>query len=195
MPRALSGAAPAPDTGDLLLVAAGDDAAIQRLLDRWRQPLYSLLERVREPSSAADGAAEVLAELFRTAGRFDPDVPFPVWIWGIAARHVQKAPAVPLPAISAQRLRESAAARTALLRSSVAALPGTERAAFLLTRVARLPIPMVARAMGLSEGELKKRLVRAMEGLTLSLRPLLEASEDANEPIPTPPARGGAEPS
>src|SRR5712692_2052837 len=120
MPRALSGVAPAPDTGDLLLVAAGDDAAIQRLLDRWRQPLYSLFERMREPSAAVDAAAEVLAELFRTADRYDPDVPFPVWIWGIAARHAQKAPAVPMTGIAQQRLRDSASARTALLRSSVA---------------------------------------------------------------------------
>ncbi len=188
MPRALSGVAPAPDTGDLLLVAAGDDAAIQRLLDRWRQPLYSLFERMREPSAAVDAAAEVLAELFRTADRYDPDVPFPVWIWGIAARHAQKAPAVPMTGIAQQRLRDSASARTALLRSSVAALPGAERAAFLLTRVARLPIPMAARALGLTEGELKKRLLRAMEALTVSLQPILEGTEGGTEAPPTEPA-------
>jgi DNA-directed RNA polymerase specialized sigma24 family protein len=193
MPRALSGVAPAPDTGDLLLVAAGDDAAIQRLLERWRQPLYSLFERMREPSGAVDAAAEVLAELFRTADRYDPDVLFPVWIWGIAARHAQKAPAVPLPGISQQRIRDSASARTALLRSSVAALPGTERAAFLLTRVARLPMPMAARAMELTESELKKRLVRAMEGLTLSLRPILDAPDDGSDSVPAPSAGRAAE--
>jgi RNA polymerase sigma factor (sigma-70 family) len=189
----LSGEAPAPDTGDLLLVAAGDDAAVQRLLDRWRQPLYSLFERLQDPSRAMDSAAEVLAELFRTAGRFDPDVPFPAWIWGIAARHVQRKSAPPLAEISPQRLRESAGARTALLRSSVAALPGPERAAFLLTRVARLPMPVAARAMGLSETDLRRRLVRAMETLMASLRPLLETPEDATMPVPTQPAAEGPE--
>ena len=193
MARVLSGPAPAPDTGDLLLVAAGDDAAVQRLLERWRQPLYSLFERMQEPSGAVDSAAEVLGELFRTAGRFDPDVPFPAWIWGIAARHVQRNPPQPVVEISPQRLRESVAARTALLRSAVAALPGMERAAFLLTRVARLPLQTAARAMGLSETDLRRRLVRAMQSLMASLWPLLELPEDVTVPVPTEPAVEGPE--
>lgn len=188
MARVLSGPAPAPDTGDLLLVAAGDDAAVQRILERWRQPLYSLFERMQDPSAAVDSAAEVLAEVLRNAGKFDPDVPFPVWIWGIAARHVQRNAPSPLVVISPQRLRESAGARTALLRYSVAALPGTERAAFLLTRVARLPMPSAARAMGLSETDLRRRLVRAMQTLMASLWPLLETPEDATAPAPEEPA-------
>lgn len=181
MPKPLSGITPSPDSGDLLLVAAGDDAAVQRLLDRWRQPVYALFERSREPSAAADAAAEVFTALFRSAGKYDHDLPFPSHLYGLAARVIQKAPASAPITIAQQRLQDSAAARTALLRASVSALPPVERAAFLLTRVARLPLPTTASALGMSEGDLKKTIVRALESLRTPLKPLLDMPAEGAE--------------
>jgi hypothetical protein len=54
-------------------------------------------------------------------------------------------------------------------------------------------MPVAARAMGLSETDLRRRLVRAMETLMASLRPLLETPEDATMPVPTQPAAEGPE--
>jgi DNA-directed RNA polymerase specialized sigma24 family protein len=169
-----SGIAPEPDSGDLLLVAAGDDAALRRILARWRQPVFAVFERLREPSAAAEATLLTFERLVRSAGRFDPGASFPATLWGHAARVVQAQPPSEPVAVSPARLAESAGARTALQRSAIAALPAGERAAFLLTRVAHLPLPTAAAALGVGEPELRRRLVHALESLRTSLRPLLD---------------------
>jgi RNA polymerase sigma factor (sigma-70 family) len=155
-------------------VANGDDAALKRLLARWKQPVYAVFERLREPSAAAEATLQTFERLVRAAGHFDPEESFPATLWGHAARVAQEQPPAQPVSVSPARLAESAAARTALQRSAIAALPPAERAAFLLTRVARLPLPTAAAALGVSESELRRRLVRALEALRTSLHPLLE---------------------
>lgn len=172
-----SGIRPAPDSGDLLLVAAGDEAALRRLTARWRQPVYALFERMREPSAAAEATLQTFERVARTAPRFDPAGSFPEFLWGHAARVAQELPATPPVPVTPARLGESAAARTAFERSAVASLPPGERAAFLLVRIARLPLPTAADALGISDAELRRRLVRAFETLRLTLRPLLQPAE------------------
>jgi len=176
--RPLTGTAPRPDTGDLLLVAAGDAAAERRLLDRWRRPVYTVLERMLDPTPAADAAAAVFEALFRSAARFDPKASFPARLWGLVAREASRPPAAGLLTIPAARLKESAAAQVAIQRAAVAALPPGDRAAFLLARVAKQPLPVVAEALGTSEGEVRRRLVRAFESLAASLQPLLNPPEE-----------------
>jgi DNA-directed RNA polymerase specialized sigma24 family protein len=188
-----SGVAPAPDSGDLLLVAAGDDAALRRLLSRWRQPVYALFERLREPSAAAEAALQTFERLVRSAARFDPGTSFPATLWGHVADVVEDQPPVVPAVIAPARLAESAAARTALLRTAIAALPPVERAAFLLARVARLPLPTTAAALGIGESELRRRLVHALETLRESLRPLLDMGAPGEEPAEGSPVGGTAD--
>jgi DNA-directed RNA polymerase specialized sigma24 family protein len=176
-----------PDTGDLLLVSAGDAAAAQRLLERWRSRVFAVFDRSREPGDAAEAAAAVFEALFRGAGTYDPALPFIERLYRLVAREVERAPSTAVPAIPAARLKESAAARAALARAAVAALPPGERSAFLLTRVARLPLPLAAAATGASEAELRRRLVRAFTFLASSLAPLL-APAVAKEPAAEAPA-------
>lgn len=166
---------PDADSGDLLLVAAQDATAFQRLLDRWRRPVYAIFERTREPSAATETAGHVFVALYRSAGSYAVDIPFPVWLFGLVARQIQNEPPQPLVSIPPQRLTESQAAQTAYIRSAIAALPPNERAALLLTRIGRLPLPVVAKAANISEADLRKRLVNAMETLTASLEPLLQS--------------------
>lgn len=180
-----SGVAPAPDSGDLLLVATGDDAALRRILSRWSQPVYAVFERLREPSAAAEATLQTFERLVRSAPRYDPGTSFPATLWGHAARVAQGQPATEPVVVPPARLAESAAARTALQRSAIAALAPGERAAFLLARVARLPLPTAAAALGVGEPELRRRLVHALETLRGSLRPLLDpetpgAGDDAS---------------
>lgn len=177
-----SAAAYGPDPGDLLLVAAGDDAALRRLLSRWKQPVYAAFERLREPSAAAEATLLTFERLVRSAGRYEPGASFPATLWEHAARVAQELPAVEPVSVSPARLAESAAARTALQRSALAALPPAERAAFLLTRVARLPLATAAAALGTSESEVRRRLVRALETLRRSLRPLLDLGAGGADP-------------
>jgi RNA polymerase sigma factor (sigma-70 family) len=181
---ARTGAAHGPDSGDLLLVAAGDDAALKRLLARWKRPVYAAFERLREPSAAAEATLQTFERLVRSAARFDPGESFAATLWGHAARVAQDLPQTQPVFVSPVHLAESSAARTALQRSAIAALPHAERAAFLLARVARLPLPTAAAALGVSEGELRRRLVRALETLRTSLRPLLDLGAGAADPSP-----------
>jgi DNA-directed RNA polymerase specialized sigma24 family protein len=176
--RSLTGPAPLPDTGDLLLVAAGDSAAERRLLDRWRRPVYTAFERILDPTPAAEAAAAVFEALFRSAPRFDPGDSFPARLWSLVAKEVSRAPATDVPAIPAARLRESAAAQMALQRAAVAALAPGDRAAFLLARVARQPLPVVAESLGTPEAEVRRRLARAFESLSVSLQPLLNPKDE-----------------
>ena len=164
----------APDSGDLLLVAAGDSNALTRLVTRWSQPVYAFFERTREPSAATEAALATFERLVASSPRYAPDVPFPSFLWGIAAKIVQDEKNGDVLEIPAQKLAESAAARTALVRSAIAALPPAERAAFLLTRVARLSATAAAEALGVQETDVRRRLVRALDSLRTSLVPLLE---------------------
>jgi len=173
-----------PDSGDLLLVASEDSAAFLRLLVKWRGPVYAVFERTREASAATEAAAQVFERLYRTASRYSPDVPFSAWLFRLVARRLEEdSPADP-PAIPAAKLRESAAARTALLRGAVASLPSTERSAFLLTRAASLTVPASAAALETSEHDVKKSLVRAMDHLFSACQPLLAAPPAGSAAVP-----------
>ena len=158
----------------MLLVAAGDSAALTRLVTRWSQPVYAFFERTREPSAATEAALATFERLVTSSPRYAPEVPFPSFLWGIAVKIVEDGKTGDVLEIPAPKLAESAAARTALVRSAIAALPSAERAAFLLTRVARLPATAAAEALGVPETEVRRRLVRALESLRTSLVPLLE---------------------
>jgi RNA polymerase sigma factor (sigma-70 family) len=171
-----------PDSGDLLLVAAGDGAALTRLVSRWSQPVYAFFERTREPSAALEAALATFERLVANSPRYAPDVSFTSFLWGIAARIVLEEKPGEVLEIPATRLIESAAARTAFVRSAVAALPPAERAAFLLTRVVRLPTAAAGEALGIHETEVRRRLVRALDALRSSLAPLLESAAAAGTP-------------
>ncbi len=172
---------PSADAGDLLLVAAGDAAATARLLKRWRSPVYNVFEKSREPAEALEAAAAVFEKLLASAPRYDPATPFDERLWSLVAREADRAPRADVPAIPPSRLRESASARAALIRGAVGALPPGERSAFLLTRVARLSLPLAAAATGTSLGDLRRRLVRALTALSESLTPLIAPREP--EPV------------
>jgi DNA-directed RNA polymerase specialized sigma24 family protein len=161
---------------------------LRPLLERWRQPVYALYERTREPSAAVDAAAGVLAELARTpADAEDAGLDPYRLVW----RRLKDEPASPPPVVPARRLAESLGARTAMLRGAVAALPPAERALFLFTRIGGLPVEAAAKVVGVPREEARRLLVRAFDGVRAALRPLLELP--ASEPEVTPlSARGGS---
>lgn len=177
----------------MLLVAAGDSAALTRLVTRWSQPVYAFFERTREPSAATQAALATFERLVASSPRYAPDVPFSSFLWEIAVEIVQEGKTGGVLEIPAPKLAASAAARTALVRSAIAALPPAERVAFLLTRVARLPAATAAEVLGVPETEVRRRLVRALESLRTPLAPLLESpAAPAPEDEPADTSSGAA---
>ncbi len=69
-----AGREPPASADDLLrLVARGDDDAFRQLYDAIAPRVYGLILRVlRDPAQSEEVAQEVLVEVWRTAGRYDP---------------------------------------------------------------------------------------------------------------------------
>ncbi|MCL4797390.1 MAG: sigma-70 family RNA polymerase sigma factor [Bryobacteraceae bacterium] len=85
-PAAPSGWA-AGETDERLLegLCAGDEAAYETLLDRYQQPVYSLVQRlIEDQTEASDVTQEVFLKIFRNVGSFRGQSSLKTWIYRIA---------------------------------------------------------------------------------------------------------------
>lgn len=160
-----------PNSGDLLLVAAGDPAALDRLVARWKAPVYGVFARTRDAAAAAEATADVFDRLRQRASEYDPKTPADAFLHRLVAERIGRDPAVPAPSIPIATLGTSAAARHAFLRAAVASLPDSERCAFLLTRVAGLSPEQAAEAMRTTPAEVQRLVVQSLGILRAALEP------------------------
>ncbi|WP_433297475.1 ECF RNA polymerase sigma factor SigK [Actinoplanes sp. CA-030573] len=110
---AVPGPDPEPDAVALLrAVARGDERAFARLYDLVAPRVYGLVRRVlRDPAQAEEVAQEVLIEVWRLAGQFDPERGSPTaWVFTIAHRRT----------VDRARAEQAAANRT--MRAGVTAI-------------------------------------------------------------------------
>ncbi len=75
---------------DAALVAelqAGSEQAFAQLIDRYHQPLYSLIARsLQDPADASDITQEVFIKVFRSIGSFHGEASLRTWLYRIALR-------------------------------------------------------------------------------------------------------------
>ncbi len=75
---------------EAILVAAlqtGSESAFAQLIERYHQPLYSLIARsLQDPSDAADITQEVFIKVFRSIGGFHGESSLRTWLYRIALR-------------------------------------------------------------------------------------------------------------
>jgi RNA polymerase sigma-70 factor (ECF subfamily) len=69
------------------LCLAGNEKAYRELIERYKRQVFSLAMRmVRSREDAEDLTQETFVRMFKALDRYEPDRPFPAWLFTIAAR-------------------------------------------------------------------------------------------------------------
>lgn len=181
---AQAGGTPDGREDDRLLqrVAAGDQAALARIIDRHGRGLRLFAARLLGNSGdAEDVVQDVFVAAWKQAARFDPAKGrASTWLYRIAANRcidmrrrksfrafigldaMADEPADDAPAAD---MRLGARQELASVRVGLAALPERQRMALLLRAVADMDVPQIAEVMGTSAGSAEQLLVRGRRAL------------------------------
>lgn len=187
-----------PDWELLQRVAAGDAESFAPLVERHQARLIRLCERLLgDAEEARDAAQEVFLRVFRRAASFRPDGQVFTWIYRIAVNHClnrlrrrrilrffslsseddgeSETPALdPVDGAPDALARLAARERWEATRQAIDALPASQRTVLILARFEGLAYREIARTLGITEGAVESRLVRAMRRLT--------AAQESGEP-------------
>jgi RNA polymerase sigma-70 factor (ECF subfamily) len=169
------GASPLPSPEDAArAVAAGDTSAFRVVVDECGGRVFRMLARMLgNDSGAEDVLQDVLVSAFEALrdGRFDGRSSVYTWVYRIAVnaaldalrRRGRQAQAPPPTAPVSPMAGGVIEARFALRRLEVLldALPVEQRSALVLKELEGLSSAEVAAALGISEGAVEQRLVRA----------------------------------
>jgi RNA polymerase sigma-70 factor (ECF subfamily) len=202
---------PDPDWATLRRVAAGDGAAFALLVERHQERVVAVCGRLLGDREAAlDAAQEVFLKTWRAAGRLEPRGRLFTWIYRVAVNHCLNRlrrrrlatflslsepsqggdadrgdrPALDPPAPDPDpEARLVSAERWRATRRAIGRLPAGQRVVLMLAKLERLSQREIAEALGITEGAVESRLVRAMRRLA--------AAQETPEPRVS---NGGAKP-
>ena len=187
---------PADDIEVMLRLVAGDDRALDVLMERWKAPLISFLFRMTNDSTvAADLAQEAFVRLYLARANYRPTGKFSTYLFTIASnlarnhfRFANRHPAVSLDeardptdgstreAIDPARDAAEAAAgkeREREILTAIASLPEDQREAITLSLIDDFAIPEIAAIMGCNEKAVDNKLYRGRQRLREKLRHLI----------------------
>jgi RNA polymerase sigma-70 factor, ECF subfamily len=187
------------DAQDMARLAAGNDAALNALMDRHAQRLFNyLLRQLNNETDASDIAQETFVRVYHHRARFRPDHNFTTWLYTIATnllrnqfrwrkRHPQVSldaelddttaslkDVIPDPAPSPSD-RTQSDERAAQVRQAIASLPEDLRTALVLAEYDDLPHAEIATILNCSTKAVEMRLYRARGLLRQRLEKLLHA--------------------
>lgn len=173
------------DEALLAACATGDRAALGGLFDRFHVPVYRFVARI--PSIDAHSRDDVVQATFlalpAASGQFQARASVKTWILGIAAnvaRHQLRAEVrrnVRHHTFASQPVHEPDTLDAALDRrqlmtriaTELAALPHDQQVAFAMCDLEEIPGTEAARALGVPEGTLWRRLHMARKALRAAL--------------------------
>lgn len=185
-------AGPDPDRGVLERVARGDTESFAVLVERHEQRLFRLCQRmVGDAEEARELTQDTFLRAFRSAAGYEPRARVYTWLYRIAVnlclnrlrrrriarffsfselgereegsgRVREMDPADDAPG-SDRRLADRQRWRRA--REAIDSLPSNQRSVVVLTKLEGLSYREVAEVLGISEGAVESRLVRAMRKL------------------------------
>lgn len=183
------------DAEVMLRVKAGDDAAFNHLVEKFRRQLVGFLYRMaRNHAVAEELAQEVFLRVYRSRGTYKASAKFTTWMYRIAVNlavnHARDTRGQ-RGEISLDEPTEGGAAfevadagltaeqellqreRRRAIRSRVEALPERQRLAVLMHKYQGLDYREIAKVLKLSESATKSLLFRAYETLRESLKEFL----------------------
>lgn len=198
------------DAGLVRRAQAGDYPAFEALVSKYERPMYTLTRRiVGNPEDAEDAVQEAFSSVVEHLGDFRGEASFYTWLSRIATNHALKIlrkrrglTTVPLDEESLAEARdlprpefiapwatdpESAGkdpSIRALLETALGELDEKYRLAFVLRDLQGLSTEAAAGALGISEGNLKVRLLRARLQLRERLTRVLGDEAARLEPPP-----------
>ncbi len=177
---------------------AGSDEAFAYVLERYRNPIYSLVANILvSESDAADVLQNIFVKVFRGIGQFHGQSTLKTWLYRIAVREALNfrrgwfrrhfhepfsiddepvEPAADLAGATAasgpyETLEQSE--RQQLVKKALNALPRDYRAVLVLREMEELPYDEIAHLLGLPEGTVKSRLMRGRDLLRRKLEIIL----------------------
>ena len=171
-------------------LAAGEETALNPLMDRWQVPLRSFLYRyTQNEHDALDLAQETFVRIYQHRGRYRSGARFSTWMFQIALnlarsharwhrRHPTESldgdPETPNPRLQASNEKTPAddallTERIATVRRAVAELPGDLREAVLLFEYEDKSHAEIAAMVRASPKAVETRLYRARQQLRKAL--------------------------
>lgn len=166
-------------------LAGGEDAALNGIMERWKNRLVAYLYRFTGNEAAAlDLAQETFVRLYQGRLKFREGSSFPGWLFGIAAnlarnhlRWRKRHPTLPMeeasegPSVSEgdPSLSAEASEREKAVQQAVSALPSDLREALVLAEYEHLSHAEIATIAGCSAKAVERRISRAREILRKEL--------------------------
>lgn len=176
------------DTEDIILMqrlAAGDDLALNAIMQRWKERVGAFLFRLTANSETAlDLTQETFVRLYSSRLKYKPSAAFSTFLFHIAAnlarshaRWKGRHPTIPLndadgnPIAEPQDLqpmpdeKAELKERTALVRTAIDSLPEDLKQPLLLSTLEEMSHAEIAKALGCSEKAVEVRIYRARQKL------------------------------
>lgn len=188
-------AAESTDAEVMLRVKAGDDAAFDFLVRKYRRPIINFMYRMAHNSAAAeDLAQEVFLRVYRSRSSYEASAKFTTWLYRIATnlgmnytrdtRHERPENIMNLdepdeetgqspdladrtPSVEEEIMRRE---RLRAIRQKVEALPERQKVAVLMHKYQQMDYRQIADVLKLSESATKSLLFRAYETLRTELK-------------------------
>jgi RNA polymerase sigma-70 factor, ECF subfamily len=186
------------DRRDMIRLAAGDDTALNELLERHGGKMVNYLVRcLQNEEDAADTAQETFVRVYQNRAKYDPRIKFSTWLYVIATnlvkdryRHRTRHPQVSLDAeneATGENFRESlpeqnpipseslqATERAEAVRKAVEQLPEELRTPLILSEYEELSHGEIGTILHCSVKAVETRIYRARKQLRASLHSLIE---------------------
>jgi RNA polymerase sigma-70 factor (ECF subfamily) len=185
------------DRQDMARLAAGEDRALNDLMDRYTERLFQFLVReLQNQSEAADLAEETFVRIYQNRSRFDARHKFTTWLYAIATNLVKDRYRWRQrhPEISAEAQQDKAGTdwmgqlsdpapgpgeslekteRAEAVRRAIAGLPEDVRTPLLLAEYEGLSHAEIGEVLDCSAKAVELRLYRARQRLRVELTEIL----------------------